>query len=196
MFFKTDCSWKKRAEVCQYSIDLMFFPEGSDFTIQDIIDNQKYIKPQSQFRTDFRYNNNMYIVAGEVLKRVSGMSWEDFIETRIMRPVGMVNSKASYNRVTDKSNIIEAHTRTEGKVIQIPHDFLLEEVAKLGISLPEAGEYGVGMTFFPSDPQQTEACRKVLNANIEELELSLLGGIWPRQKSWKQWTEERLKTKN
>ncbi|SHG86997.1 serine hydrolase [Winogradskyella jejuensis] len=103
--------------------DLMFFPEGSDFTIQDIIDNQKYIKPQSQFRTDFRYNNNMYIVAGEVLKRVSGMSWEDFIETRIMRPVGMVNSKASYNRVTDKSNIIEAHTRTEGKVIQIPHDW-------------------------------------------------------------------------
>ncbi|WP_299115901.1 serine hydrolase [uncultured Winogradskyella sp.] len=103
--------------------DLMFFPEGSDFTVDDVIANVKHLKPESSFRSKFRYNNNMYIIAGEVLKRVSGMSWEEFIETKIMKPVGMVNSKASYNRVTDKSNIIDAHTRTEGKVIKIPHDW-------------------------------------------------------------------------
>jgi len=113
--------------------DLMFFPEGSDFTIQDIITNQKHITPESRFRTEFKYNNNMYIIAGEVLKRVSGLSWEDFIETRIMKPVGMVASKASYNRVTDKSNIIDAHTRTEGKVIQIPHDWSTTANAAGGI---------------------------------------------------------------
>jgi hypothetical protein len=65
----------------------------------------------------------MFIVAGEVLKRVSGLTWEDFIETKIMKPVGMNNSKASYNRVTNRTNIIDAHTRTEEKVIQIPHDW-------------------------------------------------------------------------
>ena len=35
----------------------------------------------------------------------------------------MNNSKASYNRVTNHKNIIDAHTRAEGKVIQIPHDW-------------------------------------------------------------------------
>lgn len=103
--------------------DLMFFPEGGDFSIQDIINNLKYIEPDSSFRSTFEYNNLMFIVAGEVIKRVSGMTWEEFIENRIMKPVGMTSSKASYNRVTDKSNIIEAHTRTEGKVVQIPHDW-------------------------------------------------------------------------
>lgn len=103
--------------------DLMFFPEGSDFTVSDIINNVKYLEPESSFRSTFQYNNNMYIIAGEVLQRVSGLSWEDFIETKIMQPVGMANSKASYNRVTDKSNIIDAHTMAEGKVIQIPHDW-------------------------------------------------------------------------
>ncbi|GGG39908.1 serine hydrolase [Croceivirga lutea] len=103
--------------------DLMFFPEGSDFSIQDIINNQKHITPESRFRTEFRYNNNMFIIAGEVLRRVSGKTWEDFIENRIMKPVGMLASKASYNRVADKSNSIDAHIRTEGKVIQIPHDW-------------------------------------------------------------------------
>ena len=103
--------------------DLMFFPEGNDFTVKDVINNVKYLEPETSFRSKFAYNNNMFIIAGEVLKRVSGLSWEEFIETKIMKPVGMVNSKASYNRVTDKSNIIEAHTRAEGKVIQIPHDW-------------------------------------------------------------------------
>ncbi|MBF8149230.1 serine hydrolase [Winogradskyella sp. F6397] len=103
--------------------DLMFFPEGSDFTVNDIIANVKYLEPESSFRSEFKYNNNMYIIAGEVLKRVSGLTWEDFIETKIMKPVGMTSSKASYNRVTDKSNIIDAHTMADGKLIQIPHDW-------------------------------------------------------------------------
>ncbi|MDB9755090.1 serine hydrolase [Winogradskyella sp.] len=103
--------------------DLMFFPEGNDFDVDAIINGVKYLEPESSFRSKFAYNNNMYIIAGEVLKRVSGLSWEDFIETKIMQPVGMKNSKASYNRVTDRSNIIDAHTRADGKVIQIPHDW-------------------------------------------------------------------------
>ena len=103
--------------------DLMFFPEGSNFTVNDIISNVRYLEPESSFRSEFAYNNNMFIIAGEVLKRVSGLAWEDFIETKIMKPVGMTSSKASYNRVTDKSNIIDAHTMAEGKVVQIPHDW-------------------------------------------------------------------------
>ena len=103
--------------------DLMFLPEGNDFTVTDVISNVKYLKPQSIFRTDFEYNNNMFIIAGEVLKRVSGLTWEEFIETKIMKPVGMTNSKASYNRVTNRTNSIDAHTRADGKVIQIPHDW-------------------------------------------------------------------------
>ena len=103
--------------------DLMFFPEGNDFTVTDVINNVKYLQPESSFRSEFAYNNNMFIIAGEVLKRVSGLTWEEFIEQKIMQPVGMTNSKASYNRVTNRTNIIDAHTRTEGKVVQIPHDW-------------------------------------------------------------------------
>ena len=102
--------------------DLMFFPEAS-FKVEDVIKNVQHLEAESSFRSQFAYNNNMFIIAGEVLKRVSGLSWEEFIETKIMKPVGMINSKASYNRVTDKSNIIEAHTLADGKLVQIPHDW-------------------------------------------------------------------------
>jgi len=62
-----------------------------------------------------------------------------------------------------------------GILIQIPHDFLSQETAKLGFSLPEAGNYGVGMIFFPRDEKQREACREILNQNITELGLTLIG---------------------
>src|SRR6204780_5307850 len=52
--------------------DLMFFPDSSDFTLKDILHNLQFLKPVSSFRTKYDYDNNLYIVAGEVVARVSG----------------------------------------------------------------------------------------------------------------------------
>ena len=62
-----------------------------------------------------------------------------------------------------------------GILIQIPHDFLVTEASGLGINVPAVGDYGVGMVFFPSAPEQAEKCREVLNGAMQELGLSLLG---------------------
>jgi len=55
----------------------MFFPDSSDFTIKDILYNLPFLKPVSSFRSQYAYDNNLYIVAGEVIARVTGMSWDD-----------------------------------------------------------------------------------------------------------------------
>src|SRR5690606_36054194 len=102
--------------------DLMFFPEGGNFTTDDIIHNLQFLKTSSSFRTKLEYNNIMFIVAGEVLKRVSGKSWNDFIQQRILTPVGMVNSAPDYNTAS-KENIIDAHAPVDGKIVPIPHDW-------------------------------------------------------------------------
>lgn len=72
--------------------DLMIWPDGSDFTAQDIVQNLQYLKPVSAFRTQFDYDNLLYIVAGEVIRVASGKSWCDFVEERIMKPLEMDNS--------------------------------------------------------------------------------------------------------
>ena len=72
--------------------DLMFFPDGSNFTIKDILKSFQYQKPVSAFRTKFDYDNLLYLVAGEVIARVSGMSWAEFVEKKIMKPLGMSRS--------------------------------------------------------------------------------------------------------
>ena len=96
--------------------DLMFFPDSSDFTIPDILHNLQFLKPVTSFRSTYAYDNNLYIVAGEVVARASGMSWEDFIERRIMGPLGMTHSAASWDRLKDTTNWIDAHAKVEGTV--------------------------------------------------------------------------------
>lgn len=62
-----------------------------------------------------------------------------------------------------------------GILIQIPHEFLVEECAKRDIDLPASGHYGVGMIFFPKDSNLREECREILNRKIRKLGMELLG---------------------
>lgn len=62
-----------------------------------------------------------------------------------------------------------------GILIQIPHSFYQEECQQLGFTLPEPGEYGVGMIFFPGDEELRSACRQILESFVEKLGLSILG---------------------
>jgi len=98
--------------------DLMMWPDSASFTRQDIIHNLRFLKQTSSFRTKYDYDNLLYIVAGVVVERVSGMSWEAFIEERIMQPLGMTMSAASINRIKDRTNIIDAHVPVDG-VLQV-----------------------------------------------------------------------------
>ncbi|WP_298221030.1 serine hydrolase [Flavobacterium sp.] len=96
--------------------DLMIWPDGNNFTTQDIINNLQYLKPVSAFRTKYDYDNLLYIVAGEVIHRASGLTWCDFIENRIMKPLEMNHSAASFLRLKDTSNVIMPHVPTDGKL--------------------------------------------------------------------------------
>ena len=100
--------------------DLMIFPDGADFTVKDVLNGFQYFKPVSAFRTQFDYDNQLYIVAGEVIARASGMSWEKFVQTRIMQPLQMDNSAASYAAIKDKSNVAAPHSTESDKLKSNP----------------------------------------------------------------------------
>lgn len=103
--------------------DLMIWPDSTQVTKSELIHNLRYLKPVSSFRTKYDYDNLLYIVAGEVLAKVSGMSWEDFIEKKMMRPIGMNHSAASYTRLVNNSNSIDAHAPVNGVITVIGKDF-------------------------------------------------------------------------
>ena len=62
-----------------------------------------------------------------------------------------------------------------GILIQVPHEFLQEACAGIGIQLPAEGQYGVGMVYLPSDKEDRKAAEKTLEKIIQEEGQKLLG---------------------
>ncbi len=101
--------------------DLQKWPSGSDFTIADMLTNFQYFEPVSAFRTKYDYDNILYLVAGEVIKRVSGMSWETFVKKRIMDPLKMDNSHTLPPGMTGSHNLAMPHLADDGILRTIPY---------------------------------------------------------------------------
>lgn len=96
--------------------DLMVWPDGHDFTPEDIIKNIHFLQPVSDFRTKYDYDNLLYIIAGVIIERVSGKSWTNFIEENFVHPLGMNRTAASWNTLKDRSNVIAPHVPFDGKL--------------------------------------------------------------------------------
>ena len=62
-----------------------------------------------------------------------------------------------------------------GFLIQIPHDFLKRACMDVGIRLPGAGEYGVGMIFLPQETKGRIGCEELIEKVIAEEGQRLLG---------------------
>jgi len=62
-----------------------------------------------------------------------------------------------------------------GILLQIPHQFFLRECRKLGFDLPQAGAYGVGMTFLPVEKHERLQCEGIMERIVREEGLTLLG---------------------
>ena len=62
-----------------------------------------------------------------------------------------------------------------GILIQLPDRFLREEMAKQGVALPPAGQYGVGMVFLPREPASRLACEYEIERAIKDEGQVLIG---------------------
>ena len=100
--------------------DLQFWPPGSDFTMDDLLTNFQYFEPVSAFRTKYDYDNILYMVAGEVIRRVSGKSWEAFVLERILDPLGMDNSSTLPASMSGLENLVTPHLAADGILKTLP----------------------------------------------------------------------------
>ena len=62
-----------------------------------------------------------------------------------------------------------------GLLLEMPHDFFCEVAKEKGFSLPEMGEYGVGMVFLPSVGPLAERCVNAIEKIVEEEGCEILG---------------------
>ncbi len=62
-----------------------------------------------------------------------------------------------------------------GIMIQIPHEFFFDELLYKGLHLPNAGEYGVGFIFFPTEKGIAAECKEIFERAAEKLNIEIIG---------------------
>ncbi|MCR4604842.1 MAG: glutamate synthase large subunit [Eubacterium sp.] len=106
-----------------------------------------------------------------------------------------INGKPDNKVLDDALSIVEKLEHRAGKdasgkvgdgvgiLTQISHKFFKKEAKKAGIKIGDAGDYGVGMFFFPADPMKQMFAKRMLEVITEKSGLKFLGwrevGIHP-----------------
>ena len=62
-----------------------------------------------------------------------------------------------------------------GIIIQMPHEFVVSEFARIGVAAPDIGSYGVGMTFLPQDAELRSQCEAAIEKIVVEEGQRFLG---------------------
>ena len=95
--------------------DLLWWPP-STYDRKEIVRRLRFVPLARSFRSAYAYDNVLYIVAGEVIEAVSGQSWEDFVTSRILRKIGMMESTVRHGDAGPGKNVASPHAAINGKV--------------------------------------------------------------------------------
>lgn len=93
--------------------DLLFYPPTT-YTRKELVQRLRHIKPATSFRSAYAYDNVLYIVAGELIEAVSGLSWEAFVKQRLFAPLGMKDATPWEREALKARNRGHLHARVDG----------------------------------------------------------------------------------
>lgn len=111
--------------------DLLWF--HSDYPVAEIVRRLRYIAPATSFRSSYAYDNVLYLVAGELVKAVTGQEWQDVATARVLQPLGMNETVVGIDRVALSRNVAFPHGRLGGRMQLVPFDSVLNTLAAGGV---------------------------------------------------------------
>jgi CubicO group peptidase (beta-lactamase class C family) len=110
--------------------DLLFWPTTT-YTRDEIIYRLRFMKPATSFRSRFAYDNLMYIAAGQIIPAVTGATWESYLRTHVLDPLGMKTTTLTVAALKASANHAYPHERVDGVLRAI--DFVsLDNAAPAG----------------------------------------------------------------
>ncbi len=102
--------------------DLLLWPEPNGYDRTDILNALPYLKPIDSFRSRYRYDNVLYVVAGEVAAAATGTSFETLLQQEVFTPLGMSRCTVGDFTLSGMANVAQPHGRENGGTVPIRTD--------------------------------------------------------------------------
>jgi CubicO group peptidase (beta-lactamase class C family) len=147
--------------------DLLLFPEAES-TRAEVIHAFRYLKPAGSFRSRFDYDNLLYIVAGEVVAKVSGQSFEEFQEQRLFKPIGMEECSSTLSRAGRRADKATPHVDFTGQLEITTSKITDTSAAAGGINCSAAG-MAEWMKLMLNDGKTEDGTQLISSAQMKQL---------------------------
>ncbi|NSB89060.1 serine hydrolase domain-containing protein [Clostridium saccharobutylicum] len=92
---------------------------NSSLSRKELVDRIKYLEFSKDFRETWQYNNLMYATAGYIIELVTGMTWEEFVKSRILEPPGMNSTNFSVDVSKKSTNYSQPYAQKGDEIKQI-----------------------------------------------------------------------------
>lgn len=99
--------------------DFMYF--YSKLKPSEVYGRFSLLKPTQVFRQDYGYCNAAYFLAGEVVGKASGGSWDSCVRKLLLEPLGMNRTLTSSAKIGQYNNLAWGHTFEDGIMTAFPH---------------------------------------------------------------------------
>ena len=93
---------------------------GSSMTRKEMVERLAYLEPSADFRARYQYNNLMYATAGYLIELVTGQTWEEFVATRIFKPLGMSTSNTAVEDSQKTDDYALPYEEKKDKIEEVP----------------------------------------------------------------------------
>jgi CubicO group peptidase (beta-lactamase class C family) len=102
------------------------------FSRDELYRRLRFLEPSGPPRGQWRYNSLMYVVAGRIVETVSGESWESFVASRILVPLGMRRTLLSAEAMEADADHASPYAIREGRAQKIAMLKALSAIAPAG----------------------------------------------------------------
>lgn len=82
---------------------------------KEIIAAQQYLKPAHEFRTKFGYSNIAFLAAGQIIEKITGKSWSDYVTHNFTQPLQMNRTLTSISQIPTTTNVATPYYFENGK---------------------------------------------------------------------------------
>jgi CubicO group peptidase (beta-lactamase class C family) len=125
---------------------------GDDSSIEQFVRKMSKIELTKKVGESFQYNNANYIILGQIIQSVSGLSYEDYMTQKVFQPLGMLHSYVSQDEAKKDDMAVGYRTMFGIPVpVELPYrkDFLpaysiiscSEDISRYLVALLNNGSY-------------------------------------------------------
>ena len=100
--------------------DMLWY--GNDkLTRADVVGRLRYLEPSKSFRAIWQYNNLMYLTGGHLIEVLSGQTWEEAVQSRILDKLGMGTTSFTFDSARASGKLASPYSKIEDEVRLVPH---------------------------------------------------------------------------